>query len=356
MTAEFQVVTDVNEIATLNERLARQLAKTFKHQEVREITYPAGHHTGDVFFERKRGTGVRAWSPGKGKGKLLNFMLVGDPGIAKWMQIDVQLNFPAKKYNRKMAGAFVRDSSGAAFVAHRGKLTKGKAGLPKEQVFREFASRVVEAEDDGRLSRVILVGGLEDKDLADRLWSFAEEAREVATRLGAELHGAPTATDPAKSKPQAAKRGSGGSQTTLQQLMKLRSYFDEYSGNGSFKGHGGGTRTVEHGDIVRALEAHLASRGETQKAQAIDLAVVTAEKVDLFEVKTSARTTDVYTAVGQLLIHGGSISDLLKKPVQRFVVLPEAPSSEHAKQMRRKAGLSIITFEKRNGTYVFAGI
>lgn len=56
-------------------------------------------------------------------------------------------NFSAGAYNRRMAGAFVKDGSGDIFVAHRGRLTKGNAGLPKDKVFRELAASNVEAAD-----------------------------------------------------------------------------------------------------------------------------------------------------------------------------------------------------------------
>jgi hypothetical protein len=187
--SDFSVVTDVGEIAQLNKQLGQRLRKAFRFKEAREITYPAGHHSGTVYFESSVGTGVRAWSPSIETDKLQNFVLSGDPGTSKWIEITVQLNFPAGTYNRRMAGAFVKDVSGEVFIAHRGKLTKGKAGLPKAQVFREFAPWAVEAEDAGKTSTVILISELDDPEVGDRLWDFAEEAREVATRLGEELHG-----------------------------------------------------------------------------------------------------------------------------------------------------------------------
>ena len=58
-------------------------------------------------------------------------MLSGDPRTSKWIEITVQLNFPSGIYNPRMAGAFIKDVSGEVFITHRGKLTKGKARLPK---------------------------------------------------------------------------------------------------------------------------------------------------------------------------------------------------------------------------------
>ena len=343
MIDSFEVVTDVGEIARLNQQLGEQLAKTFRHEEARELTYPSGHEPGTVYFESASGTGVRAWSPRAEPDKLLNFVLAGDPGSTKWMEITVQLNFPAGTYNRRMAGAFVKDASGEVLIAHRGKLTKG-SGLPKGHVFREFAPRTVEAEDAGKTSRVILISALNDPALADRLWAFAEEARDVATKLGEELHGDGGSTKPSGTPP----RGKGGRKPNSQadRLLKLRAYFDEYAGEGTSKGHGGGKRTVEHGDVVKALEALLRSRGTSQKAQAIDLAIVAKSEVGLFEVKTSARTTDVYTGLGQLLIHGECIRELLGLPVKRHLVLPEKPKASHGKHISRKGDTNVVTFQK----------
>lgn len=238
----------------------RRLSKTFRVKRTREITYPAGHETGTVYFEAAAGDHVRAWSPSDRPDKLINFLLAGDPAASAWMQIDVQMNFPAGSYNRRMAGAFVKDENGDVLVAHRGKLTKGKAGLPKAKVFREFASRTVEADDDGRTSKVILISVLDDPELADRLWELAVEAREVATRIGAEEDG--DAEDDDAPTGGGSGGGAGGSGRKVgtppkDPLLKLRSYFDEYAGEGNSKGHGGGKRTVEHGDIVKALEAQL---------------------------------------------------------------------------------------------------
>lgn len=354
MSNTFRVVTDVSEIAALNKVLRDRLSKTFKHMEKREITYPSGHFTGSVYFERSVGTGVRAWSPRRNAGKLLNFLLVGEPKSQAWMEIEVQMNFPAGEYNRKMAGAFVKDAEDNVFLAHRGKLTKGKAGLPKDKVFREFASLVITADDGPLTSQLILIGALRDKDLPNRLWDFAAEARIVATKIGHELRG--DSSTSAQHAGGTSPPGSRNRKKKIQERMaKLQNYFDEYAGDGVYESHESGIRTVEHGDIVRALERTVRRHGSTQKSQAIDLAVVAGSKVDLFEVKTSSRTTDIYTGVGQLMIHGGTISDLLKMKVERILVLPAKPIVAHEHQIQRN-GFRIVTFKKSGVSYKFHGL
>lgn len=354
MSNSFAVVTDIAEIARLNKELGRRLSTSFKVRRTREITYPSGHHTGTVYFESATGTAVRAWSPDTTPDKHINFLLEGDPTASTWMQIDVQVNFPAGTYNRRMAGAFVTDENGDVMVAHRGKLTKGKAGLPKAKVFREFASRTVEADDEDLTSKVILISALDDPELADRLWEFAVEAREVATRIGAETeedHDNDAATGDRTGRPPAGKPSSPAKNP----MLRLRDYFDEYAGAGNSKGQSGGKRIVEHGDVVKALEVLLRANGRSQKAQAIDLAIVAAQ-VDLYEVKTSVRTTDVYTGVGQLLIHGECIRELLDLPVRRHLVLPAPPRASHGKHVKKKGGINIVTYQKTGAGYKFSGL
>lgn len=356
MSNSFELVTDIEEIARLNKELGRRLSKSFNVKRTREITYPAGHQTGTVFFEAAVGSNVRAWAPYNAPNKHGNFLLTGDPALSEWMEIDVQLNFPLGSYNRRIAGAFVTDENGDVLVAHRGKLTKGKSGLPKLKVFREFAAQTVDANDLGKISKVILISALDDPRLSDRLWEFALEARVVATKIAAEKDGENEVSRTATGRvPDGALAGKKPAAQPKDPVLKLREYFNEYAGEGASKGHGGGKRTVEHGDIVKALEALLSARGSSQKAQAVDLAIVAAE-VDLYEVKTSARTTDVYTGVGQLIIHGECIRELLERPVRRHLVLPSSPRASHGKHITKKGGINIVTYEKNGANYNFRGL
>lgn len=354
VSASFKVVTNIADIARLNKRLGQSLSMSFKVRRTREITYPAGRQTRSVYFESDAGADVRAWSPNRRPDKLINLLLTGDPAASAWMQIDVQINFPAGIYNRRMAGVFVIDENDDVLVAHRGKLTKGRAGLPKAKVLREFASRTVEVEDNGRRATVILISALDDPELANRLWGFAVEAREVATRIASEVGGRNMGETSGSGRSSQGGRRKP-SFKSKDRALRLRDYFDEYAGEGNSMGHDGGKRIVEHGDVVKALERQRRAFGSSQKAQAIDLAIVAAQ-VELFEVKTSARTTDVYMGVGQLLIHGECIRELLKLPVRRHLVLPEPPRASHAKHVTKKCGINIVTYKKKGSGYKFSGL
>ncbi|MDN3238045.1 hypothetical protein QWJ10_22885 [Pseudomonas sp. WAC2] len=325
----FEIITDPKAIAALNTKFAKIMRKAFPYNESRELTYPSGHHTGDD------------------PAKHLNHLLFGAPGAVDWLELAVQLNFPNELYKRLYAGTFVRDRAGEIFLAYRGRLTKGKAGLRKNLVLAQF-SNSVDAQDGNQTNRVILIAGLDEPDMIDKLFAFAQEAREVATRvasINAEADSSP-----------GSGGGKGGS-AELDSMMALSVYFDEFSGKSNITPPATtGRRVVEHGAIVAALAKILGSGANLQKNQAIDLAAIYESRTDLYEVKTSADTQSVYTAVGQLLIHGEGIKTLLGQPVRRFLVLPEMPRQDFLKPIAKVLEGAIITYRKHNCSYTFTGL
>jgi hypothetical protein len=60
--------------------------------------------------------------------------------------------------------------------------------------------------------------------------------------------------------------------------------------------------------------------------------------------------------LGQLLIHGECIRELLERPVRRHLVLPTAPRASHEKHITKKGGINIVTYEKNGGGYRFQGL
>lgn len=361
MDEDFSVVTNPDEIRKFNSKLRERLAMDCRHKEHRDVGYPGGHFTGSVCFRKSRGSNVPGWVQRNHESSYVNFLFFGDPGADTRLVITVQLNFPRGLYKRSFAGAFVRDASGEVLVAHRGKLSRGRAALKVTKVLREFGPSVVEANDNGKTTRLIVIASLDDPRLRERLFDFALEARDVATRLGIER------TESAGSRNSGVENSEGQGLKSERSLpsrrasaparaIKLRKYFDEYSGRGKRKGSQGGERVVLHGAIVKALAAAVGPTGKPQKAEAIDLAVIGKKATALYEVKTSARTTDVYGAVGQLFIHGESISELLGMSVERFLVLPERPNREHERHITGRGGMKIVTYKRRAGGYEFLGL
>ncbi|ANH66662.1 hypothetical protein ABE85_02140 [Mitsuaria sp. 7] len=91
-----------------------------------------------------------------------------------------------------------------------------------------------------------------------------------------------------------------------------------------------------------------------KSSTAVDLACLRKDEILLFEVKTSSTTTNVYTAVGQLQLHGQSISSEFNLKIRRLMVLPELPRADFIRNMPA-LGIELVTFERVDGRYKFAG-
>lgn len=348
----YQVITNLKEISILNEKLEIQVLKKFIYKEKRRITSPAGIFKADVYAEKNEGDDIRIWSSIKKKKKFVNLLLFSAPGTDELINIEVQLNFPKNSYDRQNAGAFIKDNNGDIFIAHRGSLTGPNGALRKKDVFREFSGQCIDASDNGKTSRLILIDDLNNPNLIRRLWSFAKEARRAVTKIYNDSNYKKDSTTSSLNRTNTAPKLQ---QKNKQLSLKLKDYFDESSGEGNSKGYSGGKRVVEHGDIVKALEKHLNTKGESQKSREIDLAIIHSKSISLFEVKTSAKTTAIYTGTGQLLIHSNGIENLLKIKVEKFLVLPEIPKYNYEKLITM-IGIKIVLYSKNNGKYSFTDI
>lgn len=183
MNPMFQIVTDVDSIFELNKIMNEKIKEILHFEKKKEITSPSGRGSFDVFFEKMQKKTVRAWAPFTREMTLGNVFMTGNPFSSDLMQIDVQINFPAEKYHRRLGGAFVVDRRDNVFIAHTGKLTKGKAGLKKSKVLDAFSTQTIEAQDNEKISHLILVSSLEDTEIANNIWSFAKKSREVASLI-----------------------------------------------------------------------------------------------------------------------------------------------------------------------------
>ncbi len=349
----FNVITDLKKISQLNKQLGLRLREHLKHPETRTITSPGGKYDFQVHFERQTGEDVKGWATGKNKpDKLRNYFVFGRPGADNLVHIAVQINFPAATYNKTLAGVFVEDEEGKLYIAHRGKLT-GAGGAFKILQVLDRLPKCILATEEGEPLRLALIGCLEDSALVDDLFMFAEQCREVVGHLATEREWKKQSRDHHGSPAKSEKKGKAKLSPEIARVMRLSEYFDEFAGESIRRAVPSGTRVVRHGSIVAALAKSLEGTGYGRKSMAIDLAVIAEEYIDLYEVKTSTSTTNIYTGLGQLLIHGEAIKGLIPLPVRRHLVLPAHPRPSLGVPVVETYGINIITYEKAGKGYRF---
>lgn len=335
---DYAEIEDTKLIWRLNNALSAKLKKDLVHSETRTIGYPQGSFPAKVRFGSPTGNDVFYWSSGSSDDKTVahNFFGHGAPGAKVPLYIDVQFNLPVVNFSRQSGGAFLRHlPTNSVMLAHRGIVTLGHGRVAKAKLFAEMVATFREAETARGIADFLLVGELESPTLIDDIDAFSSELRRAVRTLKSNRKGA-----------QEAALGNRAKRPA-KLAAKLRQYFDEFSGQ---RLAGGGRKSIAdcyHGKVVRAIRDGFDDSAEALKSVAIDLTVLTPRRAFLFEVKTSADTQSVYTAIGQLAVHATSVADIAADtPLVKVIVLPELPREGLRSLIQDKLDIQLLTFTR----------
>lgn len=284
-----RLLEEISEKKAAQKKLKKLLHDDLATRTKRTIGWPGGSAMGFVnhdnttwtrSYEITQGTTPRYWNA---------FGIYSESGS---LNVGVEINIPTETNTRKVAGFFAADESGTIYLMHSGGIGGGKKGVGKSAFLAWSHSRLERTVDrtgnyrDG-LIIAPLVTGTAGADVA-RFVKRVADFREVIKDAGA-VQGL---------------RDTEGSYDT---------YFQEFSG----KKRGKRIRDFEymswHGQIVDALYAW---RSTTQQSGDViandafrDLYVKRGDHIcELYEVKTSVDRQSIYTALGQLTVHGGQNS------------------------------------------------
>ena len=243
---------------------------------------------------------------------------VQDPHSIDGLHITVQINPPLRGFDRKIAGVFVEGPGKRVYLAHTGKVGGGRKGIGKD-TFLDFLPGPTFAAaswPDGEESEVILVAALGDSRLPQQVASFVLEVARFKNTIGEEE----TPEDP----------------------EDTDSFSPEFEGNKSYVLGCHVESSCDHGPLVRALKESLDGLGlaACNDRQRDLFTRRTDGLMDLlFEMKTGFSSTDLYTGVGQLMIHGARQDS----PPRRILVLPRGLSKEHKTRLL-SLGVSVLEY------------
>jgi hypothetical protein len=266
-----------------------------------------------------------------------------DPGDTKDLSITCEINFAYEGVNRRIAGAFLKDDEGRAFVGHSGKIGGGHEGVGKD-AFLKYLDASVRAEvvwPDGQTTTMLVLGMLDSPSFVSGLATFVSEvsAFKKAVREGTtdERVLSPVGSDDVDA--------------------ELADYTPEsLLGKASFEHR---TRVVEmrlaHGPVVHALRDAIEAAGfVAKKNNRIDLAAVSGSGVvvTLFEVKTGCDWGSVYSAIGQLMYYGRTGAH---DPGRLAAVLPPGGPADLDARFGT-IGLHVVRYSYVDGKPVFTGL
>ena len=238
----------------------------------------------------------------------------------------VQLNRAPKYLGSSVAGLLAVDARNDRWICHSGRIGGGRTGIGRS-AFLAWTPRpaVTVIDEDGRTDVALPIARLGDARMDAAMAEFVREVESFKSKPAA--------------KPPESSVNFGGMARELE-------------GSSVVASREGYEMTRTHA-IVRNLLADLIEAAgqrigrDTQR----DLFVGDPDRPDFeFEVKPCADPQSIYTAGGQLLVHGVS-----KPASRRVAVLPHTLGTSHAAALRQ-LGIDLIAFRLTDREIVFEGL
>ncbi len=309
-------------IGVLKNRLKKD-TKSFH----RRIGWQGGNHAFDVYWsERERYWSAPAFLE---EDRHIQFFGLDDPAPPRMLKIVCEAN-PAKLgVNLRTGGLIVRDDNGTVFLAHSGRVGGGGKGVGKSTFLKFYRGEMETVTFPWGEADYIVIGPIDSDRIQARLGEFVREVGRYKLAVS-----------------------KGEIQQSAHAERGLRDFRPEFFGAKKKYQHNGYIEArCDHGRIVNALAEELKERGLTIRSDVNrDLVLLPGKSAPhvLFEVKPAATTSDIYSAIGQLLYHSARDTPTPRK----VMVLPEAPN-QSARSIFDILRIEVLVFEWRDGTPVF---
>ncbi|MBF8274904.1 MAG: hypothetical protein HW380_4009, partial [Magnetococcales bacterium] len=247
-----------------------------------------------------------------------------DEGV---LQISVEINTAYEERNDRVAGFFARDiNTKLVYLLHSGRVGGGVRGVGRSTFLAWSDPHLVDVVDSsGGVRKGVLVMPIDGKTASRSAVRYVDTIARFKQAVRA------------------------GDMETPEFQRKKKEYDDFYS---EARGRRKGRRPAEidylsrHGDIVDALNSWRMSEplpkgGRLVKNVMIDMGVeVDSDLVEVFEVKTSTARSDVYGAIGQLMVHGTAAD------CRRAIILPHREAiADDLKGALQRLSIELLTFK-----------
>lgn len=303
----FEILEDAAQIAAAQRKFEDVVRHSFSKKAVRNIGFPGDtYHDATIWIFGNYWYHTHHDREAKTPRKVNWFGVLTESGS---LDISVEINTVYEGTNARVAGYFARDGkSGEICVFHTGKVGGGTPGVGKMAFLQWSHPELVTAS---RSEGNAVVGVLLMRINSNA--SVRPVLRYVDTIVAFK---------------EAVRKGETQTTKFKKEANKFRDFFSEASGRRQGRRRSEIDYISRHGDIVDAL--HLWRKrsglngGRIVKNPLIDLGIEKRGKLhEIYEVKSSADRQELYTAIGQTLVHG------VDPRCRRAIVLP---SGEHLKQ------------------------
>jgi hypothetical protein len=323
----FVLITSKREIANAQRQLEATIRRAFKKTAVKNIGYPGGTefnsivHTDGVHWYWS--SDVKAASTSNPR-RLNWFGLFEADGD---LQISVEINSAYEGRNDHVAGFFARDhDTGSIYLLHSGRVGGGTKGVGKSAFLAWSDLRLIGVVDSsGGIREGVLVMPIDGIGATRSAVRYVERVARFK---------------------QAVRAGEMETPEFQRKKKELEDFYTEAHGRRKGRRSGDIDYLSRHGDVVEALylwrtSTALPKGGRVVKNVLIDMGVAVGRKlVEVFEVKTTTGRSDIYYAIGQLMVHGTPAD------CRRVIVLPhKEPIAADLTVALQRLGIELVRFE-----------
>ncbi len=323
----FTLIESKEEVAKFQRMLESTIRRDFKNEIIRNIGYPGG----TTFNVSVITDGTYwYWSSDHNRKAIPNPRRLNWFGLFKAegdLQISVEINTAYEGRNDMVAGFFARDNeTGSIYLLHSGRVGGGTKGVGKSAFLAWSNQRPINVFDSsGGIREGVLVMPI------DGIAASRSAVRYVDIIARFKL---------------AARAGDMETPEFQRKKKELDNFYAESRGRRKGRRSSQIDYLSRHGDIVDALYSWRISKpipkgGRVVKNVLIDMGIaIGSDLAEVFEVKTSTARSDVYGAIGQLLVHGADVD------CRRVIVLPDKEAiATDLKEALQRIGIELLKFK-----------
>lgn len=323
----FTLLESKKEIAEAQLILETSIRREFTGTAVKAIGYPGGN----VPNANVNTNGIHwFWSvdynrSGEQHPRKLNWF--GLFGERSSLQISVEINVPYEGLDARIAGFFGRDNdTGTIYLMHSGGVGGGTKGVGKSAFLSWSDQRLTKvACSSGRIRDGAIVMPIEGSGATGSAIRYINAIAKFK---------------------QAVREGVTDTPEFKKKLMEFEDFYSEPKGRRQGKRSSEIDYLSRHGEVVDAVKKWrgslpLPNSARLVKNVLIDFGVLVGQDlVEVYEVKTSTARSDLYTATGQLMVHGTA------KDCRRVMVLPhDEPIADDLTNALERLNIQLMTFK-----------
>lgn len=253
---------------------------------------------------------------------------VANPEKYRSLPIVVEINPTRDGRDRRHGGMFLRSADGSIFLAHDGRVAGGKKGVGKRAFLATLNSEAVASvTSPSGAETAVVVGQLGSSNLQRQLRRYLDSVARFKS-------GQPTSGVIHVGKPYVDHPEFSGKRKPYTYKSPIES-------------------RVDHGVVADALAQELDTRGFVPMRDIyrdIYVAQDGGAATALFEIKPSADTSSIYSAIGQLIYHSAATPKCL-----RVAVLAD-DLREPTMKVLSAIGIRLVVFQWIDGRPVFDGL